>query len=156
MVANYFFTFLLYLFSFSSQSTTINNCISVHISIFSWKKVSRLYLQRQTWPDIRGIPNNIFFFQPLGILLHNFSGAVVVSRTLHPAVWDTHISSSQFAQSVDCLSVQAYSCGEGLLGNLFGVRPIPTRYSLYALHPLLPGLEPRARTMETKWATLLC
>ena len=47
---------------------------------------------------------------------------------------------------LNCWSVQAYktpnSCGEGLLGNLFRVRPIPTGYSLYALNPLLPGLEP--------------
>jgi hypothetical protein len=27
--------------------------------------------------------------------------------------------------------------------NLLGVRPAPTVYSLYALNPLLPGLEPR-------------
>ena len=58
-----------------------------------------------------------------------------------------HISSSQFAQSIDYQSVQAYktpnSCGEGLLGNLFGVKPIPTGYSLYTLNPLLPGLEHR-------------
>ena len=58
----------------------------------------------------------------------------------------THISSFQFAQSIDCRLVQVYktpnSCGEGLLCNLFGVRPIPTRYSLYALNPVLPGLEP--------------
>ena len=53
---------------------------------------------------------------------------------------------SQCAQSVDSRSVQAYktpnSCGDGLLCNLFGVRPIPTVYSLCALNPHLPGLEP--------------
>ena len=81
-----------------------------------------------------------FFFlfsSPPGYIATLFSGAGVVSRTMHPAVWDTHMSSPQCAQSVDCRSVQAYetpnSCGEGLLGNLFGVRLIPTGYSLYAI-----------------------
>ena len=50
--------------------------------------------------------------------LYIISGAGVVSGTLHPAVGDMHISSSQFAQSVDCRLIQAYknpnSCGEGL------------------------------------------
>ena len=43
----------------------------------------------------------IFFFRPLGILLHYFSSGGVVSGTPHPVEWDTHISSSQFAQSVE-------------------------------------------------------
>ena len=49
-------------------------------------------------------------------------------------------------RALNCRLVQAYetpnSCGEGLLSNLFRVRPIPTGYSLCALNPLLPGLEP--------------
>jgi hypothetical protein len=88
-----------------------------------------------------------FFFCAIWAYCTVFSGAGVVSGTLRLAVWDTHISSLQFAQSVDCRSVQAYktrnSCREGLLYNHLGVRPVPTGYSLYALNPLLSGLEPR-------------
>ena len=42
----------------------------------------------------------LLFFRHLGLLLHYFSRAGAVSGTLHPA---THISSSQFAQSVELL-----------------------------------------------------
>ena len=40
-----------------------------------------------------------FLFRPLGKVLHYFSGAGVVFGTPHPTVLDTHISSSQCAQS---------------------------------------------------------
>ena len=87
-----------------------------------------------------------FFFCAHWAYCYIISGVGVVSGTLHPAVWDTHISSLQFARGLNCQLVQAYktpsSCGEGLFVNLFGVRPIPTGYSLHALNPLLPGLEP--------------
>ena len=43
----------------------------------------------------------IFFASPLGHIATLFSGAGVVSGTPHPAGWDTHITSSQFAQSVE-------------------------------------------------------
>ena len=59
-----------------------------------------------------------FFFRPLGILLHYFSGASVVSGTPHPAAWDTHISSSQFAQSIELPVSPGLQAGLGIHSNL--------------------------------------
>ena len=87
-----------------------------------------------------------FFFAPSGHIATLFPVQTLYleprSRPYEIRIY-LHCSS---LRALNCRSVQAYmtpnSCGEGLHVNLFGVRPIPTGYSLHALNPLLPGLEP--------------
>ena len=73
------------------------------------------------------------FLRPLGILLHYFP-----VRALYPEprtrLYEIHIYLHRSSlRALNCWSVQAYktpnSCGECLLVNLLGVRPIPTGYS---------------------------
>ena len=77
-----------------------------------------------------------------------FSGAGVVSGTLHLALWDKHISSSQCTQSVDCQSVQACktpnSCGKSpyctpVLQKFF-LGESPTLLTQYLSDPIPAGM----------------
>ena len=87
------------------------------------------------------IYNYIFFSRPLSIFLHYFS-----VLALYPEPSTRSYEIRIYLHRSALRAVQAYntpnSCGECLLVNPFGVRPFPTGYSLYALNPLLQGLEP--------------
>ena len=83
------------------------------ISLFS---LYPIFVQPDIYYCIRSSQDSFFFFFCVAVkpfcaplaYWYTISGAGVVSGTPHPAVWDMHISSSQFAQSVDCRLVQAY------------------------------------------------
>ena len=93
-------------------------------------------------------PTKRFFFAPSGHIATLFPvWALYPEPRTRTRLYEIRIHlHCSLLRTLNCRLVKAYktpnSCGEGLLGNLLGVRPIPTRYSLHALNPLLPGLKP--------------
>ena len=84
----------------------------------------------------------LFFFAPPGHFATLFPVRVLYSEPATGSMRYAYIFRVLNGRSVRAFKTPN-SCAEGLLVNLFGVRPIPTEYSLHALNPLLPGLEPR-------------